>query len=396
MSVLIAGYPYIRESYLNTFKFYPEEGGVIFLLPQKWKVKGGKVIYRPQKAKNIFTATAYFHHSKYPIIGGLLKGWMPSFPVFLLFRRSEHDIKIVFSSTEPMLLSTLYQALWSKIFGLKHVVFTWENIPYKEKFKGWRGLVQKAILKLNLALSDGVVCGNIKAEVIIEQFTQKPITTIPLSGLDINFFQHSEAESAEFKNRYSIYRDKIVFSFVGALDYRKGVHTILRAFPRVLEQIPRAHLILAGAGEYENVLDKLIRQLDLDNFITRLPWVSHSELRPLLSASDIFLYPSIPYAGWEEQFGYSMAEALLMETPVISTDSGSISQVVINEKSGLLVPQDNPIALADAMVKLAHDPELRRRMGRYGRRYISENFSYQGVAENFFTFFKSILGTWPL
>lgn len=395
MSVLVVGYPYIRESYLNTFKFYPEENGVTFLLPKKWKVKGGKVVYYPPKAKNIFTAIAYFHHSKYPIIGGLLKGWMPSFAVFLLFRRREHNIKIVFSPTEPVLLTTLYQALWSKILGLKHIVFTWENVPYEEKFKGWRGLVQRAVLRLNLTLSDGVVCGNIKAEAIIKQFTQKPTAVIPLSGLDVNFFQHSEVESMGFKNRYSI-RDKIVFSFVGALDYRKGVHIILRAFPRVLEQIPHAHLILAGTGEYENDLDKLIRQFDLNNFTTRLPWVSHSELRPLLSASDIFLYPSIPHAGWEEQFGYSMAEALLMKTPVISTDSGSINQVVINEKSGFLIPPNNPVALADAMVKLAHDPELRQRMGEYGRWYITGNFSYQNVAKNFFTFFKSILGTQPL
>ena len=52
--------------------------------------------------------------------------------------------------------------------------------------------------------------------------------------------------------------------------------------------------------------------------------------------TDIFLYPSISYKGWEEQFGYSMAEASLMEVPVISTFSGSIEDIVINNKTVVL------------------------------------------------------------
>ena len=64
MSILITGYPYVRESYLNTFKFYPEPEAINFLLPKSWKVKGGKVVFDPPKKDNIFTTKTFFYLRK--------------------------------------------------------------------------------------------------------------------------------------------------------------------------------------------------------------------------------------------------------------------------------------------------------------------------------------------
>ncbi len=390
MNILIAGYPYIKENYFNTFRYFPEKDKVFFVLPKVWTAKGGKIIFYPPEEPNVFTTKAFFYHSHYPIIGGLLKGWMPFFPFILWKFKKKIGASIVYSPSEPILLTTLYQGLWTKLFGLKHIVFSWENIDYEKKLRGIKGVVQKIILRTNLIFSDGIICGNHKGEQIIKKMTQKPVAIIPISGLDEEFFKPSESKiKKEFRG---INLDgKIVFSFAGAIGFRKGIHLIIEVLPKVLEQIPNSVLIIAGSGEYEQAIDQLIDDLDLRKNIIRAPWLNQEELCHLLSISDVFLYPSLPYKGWEEQFGYSMAEASLMELPIISTISGSIEELIINNKTGVLVEPGQGQPLKEAMTRLAKDKNLRYELGRAGRRHIVENFSYRAVAGKFYDFFHTIL-----
>lgn len=266
-------------------------------------------------------------------------------------------------------------------------MFTWENIPYENKFNGPNLLLKKIIIKLNLLLSDGVVCGNYKAEDIFKRLTKKITTVIPLSGVDADFYKPVPAE--DIIEEYKL-KNKFIYTFAGALGYRKGVHLILEAARAVIEQIPNAHFLVIGSGEYDENLKLKVESLKLTDRVTFIPWANAGKLRKILSISKVFLYPSISYGGWEEQFGYSMAEASLMELPVISTLSGSIEDVVINGETGLLIRSNDAGELERAIIKLGLDQELRRKMGQAGRRYITENFSNKVVAEKFYEFFKKI------
>lgn len=390
MNILIAGYPYIKENYFNTFRYFPGKDKVFFVLPKIWAAKGGKIIFYPPEGPNVFTTKALFYHSHYPIIGGLLKGWMPFFPFILWKFKKKIGASIVYSPSEPVLLTTLYQGLWTKLFGLKHVVFSWENIDYEKKLRGIKGVVQKIILRANLVFSDGIICGNKKGAEIFKRLTQKPIVIIPISGLDEGFFKPSESKIKKEFGDINL-DGKIVFSFAGAIGFRKGIHLLVKVFPEVLEQIPNSVLIIAGSGEYEQEIDQLINTLGLGENIIRTPWLNQEQLRHLLSISDVFLYPSLSYGGWEEQFGYSMAEASLMELPIISTTSGSIGEVVINGETGILVKSEDKYELKEAMIRLGKDKNLREKFGTAGRRYIMESFSYQKIAQRFYDFFHMVL-----
>lgn len=400
MKILITGFPYVRESYFATFRFWPDKDQLVFLLPRSWKAKGGKVVFHPPKDTNVFTASAFFYHSHYPVIGGLLKGWMPAFPLFLYRKRKE--VGLVYTCGEPHLLTTLYNGIFTRLAGKKHVIFTWENIPYWRKFSGLNWWFKKAVIKMNLALSDGVICGNKKGAEIYKQLTlrpcspqaQKPIAVIPMNGVDPDFFSPLETRNLKLKTfgEYD-WSGKTVFTFVGAIGYRKGIHLIVQAFSDVLKEMPDAHLVIAGSGEYEKEIESMMRENKVEKHATRIPWISHDKLVPLLSASDVFLYPSLSYGGWEEQFGYSMAEASLMELPVISTRSGSIEDVVIDGQTGVLVPPDNALALRDAMLRLGKDAALRKKLGQAGRQYIAQNFSHHVIARKFSEFFNRLLST---
>src|SRR3989344_3776321 len=276
MSLLISGYPYVRESFFKTFLDYPQKA--FFLLPSAWKIKGGKVTYHPPKRDNLITTKAFFYHSNYPLIGGFLKGWVPLFPFHLL--RMIGKIELVYTATEPILLSTLYNGFWSKIMGKKHVIFTWENVPLESKLKGLKGFIQRIILRLNLAFCDGIICGNKKAEEIFKRLTNKPIAVIPLSGTDPDFFKPTHDK--KFLDKYNM-QGKLIFSFVGSISYRKGIHLILEAFEEVNEKF-NAGLFIVGSGEYEDQISQKIKDLNLTN-VVRIPWISHEDLRNLLDAS---------------------------------------------------------------------------------------------------------------
>lgn len=388
MSLLITGYPYIRENYFKTLRFYPEKGKLFFLLPKKWKVKRGRVVYYPPKDNNVFTANAFFYHSNYLLIGGLLKGWMPGFLPFLLKNKEKKDIKVVFTLTEPVLLTTLYNAIVSKLFGLKHFIFTWENIAYREKFKGLNLFFKELMIKLNIFFSDGIVCGNKKAVEILKQYTNKPTPNIPFAGVDTEFFT-PEKRGKVFRGRDL--RNKIIFSFVGALEHRKAVHLIIEAFKTVVRELPEAYLIIIGTGEpqYENKLDDLIKTNSLENSVIKVSWISHEELKDVFSITDIFLYPSMSHGGWEEQLGYLLVEASAAGLAIISTLSGSIDEVIVNNKTGLLIKPNNVNELKDVMIALGRDPDKQKKLGEEARKFTKGNFSYAVIANKFYDFFKS-------
>lgn len=386
MNILITGFPYIRESYFATFRHYPDPDQIAFLLPKIWKIKNDKVVFSPPDDRNIYTARSFFFHSRYPIIGGLLKGWMPAVPLFLLKNRKRFDL--VYNCSEPVLLTTLYNSLWIKFFGLKNIIFSWENIPYNQKFKGISRLIKKMILKLNILFCDGIICGNKKGFEIFRKIAKKPMSIIPMSGVDTIFFAPTDKNGKERKFKDINLDDKVVFTFAGAIDYRKGIHLILKSLKEVLTKLPNSFFVIAGSGEYEKEIDGLIEKLGLRDYVLRVSWLNQSELKELLSVSNVFLYPSLPFKGWEEQFGYSMAEASLMELPIISTRSGSIEDIVKDNHTGILIKPDNAEELKNAMIKLGNDENLRSLLGHEGRKYIVENFSHKAVAGKFYDFFN--------
>lgn len=391
MKILITGFPYVRKNILEVFDFYPKGDNLFFLLPSKWPIKGGKVIYRAPEKKNVIATRTYFYHSNYFLIGGLLKGWMPFFPFWLWRLGHKQKIDIVFACSEPPLLSTFWQLIWTKLYGAKFFCLTWENIHYREKLFGLRGRIKLFILKLNLLLSDGVICGNRKAQKIIDSFIPcRPHPLIPASGVNGAFFKKMDIPK-QFRG-YDL-SGKIVYAFVGSISFRKGIHLIIKAFQDLVKEIPEAVLYVVGSGEddYECKIEGLINNSGVKERIFRFPWISHEEMRELLSVTDVFVYPSLPYKGWEDQLGYATMEASLMELPVITTRSGSMDEVVKDGETGFLVePPYDVSGVYQAMLKLGKDKELRERLGKKAREFMMANFSHEAVAQKFYDFFHGL------
>ena len=380
--ILISGYTYVDESSLRTFDYYPNsESEVKFLVPDVWPMKKGLFVYKAPKQKNVQGAKAFFVHSNYPIIGGVLKAWMPIFPLVVAKQRPD----IVYSVSEPNLLTTLYYGVFAKLFGAKHIILVWENLPYT-KFKGLRGIIQRFIVRVNILLCDGFVCGSEKTQHLIESLTTRRTVVMPSTGQDIEFFKkYTDGKTQHNTNQ----AHPVTLTFIGAIDYRKGVHLIVKAFEELTKTMTNIRLVIAGNGGHQQEVESMIQTAGLSKLVTRIPWLDRKGVREVLNNSDVFLYPSIPHKGWEEQFGFALLEASLMELPIITTKSGSISEVVLDGKTGILIEPNDVRALEGAMRTLVNNEQLRIRMGKAGRQFISDNYSYQAIATKLDKFFNS-------
>ena len=147
---------------------------------------------------------------------------------------------------------------------------------------------------------------------------------------------------------------------------------------------------MIGSGPLDKELKRYVSEKGADRDITILPWIDNKDLPGYFVNSDIFVYPSQRYGGWEEQFGYSIAEAMSCGLPVVSTKTGSIEDIVVDDKTGILTEPEDVSALSRAILKLDQDENLRKEMGIAGREFIINNFSHQIIAEKLENFLRNI------
>ncbi len=164
----------------------------------------------------------------------------------------------------------------------------------------------------------------------------------------------------------------------------KALDTLLRAFALVRGTHPRAFLALAGDGSERAALEALARQLALGpDAVAFLGF--RQDVPQFLSALDAYVLPSR-----DEGLGTAILEALAVGLPVVATRVGGIPESVIHERTGLLVPPDNPEALAAAMRRIMDEPALRETLPAGAREHIRANFTEDVLVEKTLAFYERV------
>ena len=185
---------------------------------------------------------------------------------------------------------------------------------------------------------------------------------VVVHGVDhTRFHPYPPAQVAAFRQARGL-PDRFIL-FVGTLEPRKNLPTLLRAFARLREQHPEEEVTLViagGKGWYYDPLFAQVRALGLSDRVRFPGFVPDAELPLWYSAATFFVYPSL-YEG----FGMPLLEAMACGTPVIAARSSALPEVV--GEAGLLVPPDDAEGLARAMAWLLKDEALRLHLRERGR-----------------------------
>jgi colanic acid/amylovoran biosynthesis glycosyltransferase len=168
----------------------------------------------------------------------------------------------------------------------------------------------------------------------------------------------------------------------GRLIEKKGLPVTLSAFAVFLDRYPNATLTIAGEGPLLGELQKLTRELDIEERVSFTGFISQDQLRDTYYRSHIFLHPSqIGHDGNQEGVPNAMLEAMASGLPVFATEHGGIPEAIENAVSGVLVPERNDSALAHALLKAAGDPVFLSRIARSGAEVVRKNFDLRTQAQ---------------
>ena len=165
-----------------------------------------------------------------------------------------------------------------------------------------------------------------------------------------------------------------VLLFVGRLHAEKGVFDLMDALDLVKTQMPQAKLVLVGDGPARPGIERTVAERGWAETVILTGTIKNRDLPPYFRVADVFVAPSITTRKWEEQVGMTNIQAMACGVPVVSTRSGAIPEYVPDGVAGILVPERDPQALAEAILRLLSDEGLRRRMGKAGRIYAVEHY----------------------
>ncbi len=177
----------------------------------------------------------------------------------------------------------------------------------------------------------------------------------------------------EMRQRFGIKKNEVLIGCVARLTRQKGQVYLLQAIA-ALRRVPELKLMLVGGGEDLSEL----RQFCQDNrILDRVLFVgSRQRVGSFLAMMDIFVLPSLA-----EGMSNAVLEAMMCRLPVIATDVGGTSEVVVHNETGLLVPPANPDLLAAAIQELLDDPSSARGMATAGFEKVSAQFSLSQMVE---------------
>jgi glycosyltransferase involved in cell wall biosynthesis len=169
--------------------------------------------------------------------------------------------------------------------------------------------------------------------------------------------------------------------FSGRLIQRKGVDFLIRAMPRILTQ-RKVRLVVTGDGHYRSQWEKLSHELGVSHAVEFAGFVSNEKLSQLFRACTVYVHPAIyDDRGDTEGLGVVLIEALRNRKPVVASQVGGIVDVIKDGETGLLVPQKDPEALAEAVLRVLQDPALARRLGEQGYVYATEFFDWDRITD---------------
>jgi glycosyltransferase involved in cell wall biosynthesis len=189
-------------------------------------------------------------------------------------------------------------------------------------------------------------------------------------------------DSAALRRRST---SEVILGTAGRLIPLKGVEFLLRAAATLRDEFPHVRVEIAGSGPQRPDLEQTSARLGLTGHVKFLGWID--DLHSVLPRWDVFVMPSL-----EEGFPIAALEAMAAGLPVVASSVGGVPELVVDGKTGWLVPPGDAEALAARLRLLLRSPEERLTMGAKARARVRDHFSLAQMTENFGKLYDELVG----
>lgn len=255
------------------------------------------------------------------------------------------------------------------------------------RFEGFPPSAKRKLLvameRLTCACATHVIPeGNgVRQALIDNKITSKPLKVVSngnINGIDTSFFDRSHFSteaSDELREDLDINAADFVFCFIGRLVKDKGIVELTKAFKKIAQNHPSAKLLLIGPFEAGDALPFDTRE-EIENNHRIIITGFISDIRPYLTISDVFVFPS-----YREGFPNVVMQAGAMELPCIVTNINGSNEIIKDGENGIIIPSKNEEALYKAMSDLIHNHELREKLSANSREMIRSRYEQKVIWE---------------
>jgi len=219
---------------------------------------------------------------------------------------------------------------------------------------------------------------------------ENKIVVIP-NGANIDLFKPMDTNQA--RKQIVLPQSGYLVVFVGGLVAWAGVDYLIKSIPYVVKECPATGFLIVGGGMMGQELVELARQVGVLDKIIFAGRVPYQKVHLYLNAGDVCVAPFL--ANRNERIGISplkICEYMACEKPVVASRVSGL-EILEDNNTGVLVEPESSSELAQAIVRLLQNRELRELMGKNGRRYVVENRSWESVAGKIAEVFQATLAS---
>ena len=202
------------------------------------------------------------------------------------------------------------------------------------------------------------------------------------TGIDLG--RYRPLDQGECRRKLGL-EDVPTVGIVATLRDWKGHDILFEAWPAIRREVPGVRLVIVGDGPYRDRLDAMVARLGIGE---SLRFVGHQEnVTEWLNAFDVFTLPS-----WgDEGVPQAIMQAMACGKPVVSTPVGAITEAVVADHTGLIVPPRDSAALANALIRVLGDPALRASLGRAGLQRARDQFGIDAMLDRMEAVFRAAM-----
>jgi glycosyltransferase involved in cell wall biosynthesis len=192
-------------------------------------------------------------------------------------------------------------------------------------------------------------------------------------------------ETETFKYAPPVKKDYFEIMTAGYLLKRKGIQYLIDAVPLILKEFKDVKVRIVGDGPLKSELVRLVKRLSLDDKVRFEGLVPRDELAKYYANCDVYVQPSL-----SETFPSTIREAVSVGRPVIATKVGFVEEHIIDGVNGFLVPKEDVEEIANKVLLLLSDEDLRLKMGAKAREYAERNFDWNKIATMWYNTYSKL------
>jgi glycosyltransferase involved in cell wall biosynthesis len=302
------------------------------------------------------------------------KGRQPGLDVTVIgwlreIMKREH-VEVVHAHQYSPLFYTVPAAFLS---GRKKLVYT-EHGRFHPERKSWKRMIFNPLLSLGV---DHLVAISAATAQAMARYDNFPLSRIKVihNGIDCSTMNR-ESNNSSKRQELGLDSSCRILGTAGRLNSIKNMSMMIRGLKLVLHQVPDTYLVIAGQGEEREMLQRLADQLDVGD---RVKFIGlRFDLPEIYPLFDVFLLTS-----FTEGISVTLLEAMASGVPAVVSDVGGNREIVLDGKSGYLVPVDDDLLLAQKVVTLLKDGKLGAQMGKVAKQRVQDQFSVDGMIRRY-------------